>query len=474
MGYIEGESRHQSTLFPESLDDYISEENPVRFIDAFVDHLDLKQLGFTRSEPAATGRPGYAPGLMLKLYIYGYLNRVRSSRRLEKEAIRNVELLWLTQRLTPDFKTIADFRKDNHRRFIKVFRQFTLMCRKLDLFGGELIAVDGSKIKAMNNKRRNFTKAKLKRELHIIDSKIEQYLKELDEADDTETAVNKPTAQELQEKIKKLKKRKTEREGHLDTLEESGQRQISLTDADSRAMATPKADVAYNVQTAVDEKHRMIVEQDVTNAVTDANELSPMCIAAKETLGVDELKAVADMGYSNAKQTALCEEHGIEPFVPKPYTSASAKKGMFGKDDFRYDAKEDCYVCPANERLTYRSSGHAKGRDIRWYATSACRDCALRSKCTRREKGRRLTRLENEEVIERMTKRVSTNVELMRKRKTMVEHPYGTIKFWWGHNHFLMRGLDKVKGEFSLSTLAYNLTRAMNILGVRRLIAALG
>jgi transposase len=470
MGYIQGTPREQAILFPETIEEYISDDNPVRFIDAFVDQLDLQAAGFQRTLPSETGRPPYAPGDLLKLYIYGYLNRIRSSRKLEQEAARNIEVMWLLRKLKPDFKTIADFRKDNRNAFKQVFRDFILLCRKLELFGGELIAVDGSKFKAVNNSKRNFTKARLLKTLKRIDEKIEGYLNELDECDSKVPSPKRYSVAELESKIEHLKDRQDRYSQLLQEIEESGETQVSLTDADSRS---PKAPVSYNVQTAVDEKHKLIVTQDVTNAVTDRDQLSNIAIQAKETLGVEKLKVVADMGYSHGKEIKACEEAGLEPYVPTPVTSANRKLGLYGKEQFVYDAEKDVYRCPAGQELTYRFDTHELGRHIRYYKTSACHTCAIKAKCTRNKEGRRITRWVDEHIMERMQARIDANPELMKKRKQIVEHPFGTIKYWNDQGHFLMRGLENVRAEFSLSALIYNLKRVINIIGVPKMLEAL-
>jgi len=474
MGYIQGTAREQAILFPETIEEYIDDDNPVRFIDAFVEQLDLQAAGFQRTQPSVTGRPPYAPGDLLKLYIYGYLNRIRSSRKLEQEAARNVEVMWLLRKLKPDFKTIADFRKDNRNAFKQVFREFILLCRKLDLYGGELVAVDGSKFKAVNSSKRNFTKARLQKTLKRIDEKIEGYLNELDECDSQDSFPKRYSAAELESKIEHLKDRQNRYGQLLQDIEDSGETQISLTDADSRSMAkSPKAPVAYNVQTAVDEKHKLIVAQEVTNAVTDRDQLSNIAIQAKEALEVEKLKVVADMGYSHGKEIKACEEAGLEPYVPTPVTSANRKLGLYGKEQFVYDAEKDVYRCPAGQELTYRFDTHEKGRHIRYYKTSACRTCAIKAKCTRNKEGRRITRWVHEHIMERMQARIDANPELMKKRKQIVEHPFGTIKHWNDQGHFLMRGLDNVRAVFSLSALIYNLKRVINILGVPKMLEAL-
>jgi transposase len=476
MRHITGIPRQQLVLFPESLDEYIAADNPVRFIDAFVDSLDLTSAGFTHTTLAETGRPPYAPGDLLKLYIYGYLNRIRSSRKLEQECQRNVEVMWLLGKLAPDHKTIADFRKDNRKAFKEVFKAFCLLCRELDLFGAELVAIDGSKFKAVNSSKRNFTQTKVKKYLQELEQRIEAYLQELDELDQVEAPDVPPqrSAEQLQAKIEQLKTRQSKYQGYLKRMEESGESQLSLTDPDSRSMPkSPKAPVAYNVQTAVDSKHHLIVAQDVTNDVTDRDQLSRMAVEAKETLGVEQIKAVADMGYAHGKELKACLEAGIEPYVARPDTSANKKLGLFGKEQFIYEPDTDTYRCPAGQTLTYRFDTVEKERHIRYYKTSACGQCALREKCTRNKEGRRITRWVDEHIIEETQQRVEAHPEIMQQRKELVEHPFGTIKHWWDQGHFLMIGLEKVRAEFSLSTLAYNIRRVLNILGVQRLIAAL-
>jgi transposase len=476
MNYVAGIPRQQLVLFPESLDEYIADDNPVRFIDAFVDSLELAAAGFAHTSLAETGRPPYDPRDLLKLYIYGYLNRVRSSRKLEQECQRNVEVMWLLRKLTPDHKTIADFRKDNRKAFKEVFKAFCVLCRELDLFGAELIAIDGSKFKAVNSSQRNFTQTKVKAYLQELEKRIEAYLKELDELDQVEAPDIPPqrSAEQLQAKIEQLRTRQVKYQGYLKRMEESGESQLSLTDPDSRSMPkSPKAPVAYNVQTAVDNKHHLIVAQDVTKDVTDRDQLSRMALEAKEPLGVEHIKAVADMGYSHGKELKACLDAGIEPYVARPDTSANTKLGLFGKERFVYDPDTDTYRCPAGQTLTYRFDTVEKERHIRYYRTSACGQCALREKCTRNKEGRRITRWVDEHIIEETQQRVEAHPEIMQQRKELVEHPFGTLKHWWDQGHFLMKGLEKVRAEFSLSTLAYNIRRVLNILGVQRLIAAL-
>lgn len=477
MKYIEGADRQQSWLLPERLEDYVSVENPVRFLDAFVDSLDLTALGFQRAAPSGTGRPPYDPGDLLRLYLYGYLNRLRSSRRLEREAQRNVELLWLLRQLRPDFKTIADFRKDNLAPLRAVCREFTLLCRQLELFGGELVAIDGSKLRAVNSKRRNFSARKLQATLEEIDAKIDGYLQQLDAADAVEPNAAQPTAAQLQQKIEHLKQRRQSNATRLEQLQASGQTQVSLTDPDSRSMKVGQStEVCYNVQTAVDAKHKLIVEHAVTNAVTDMRQLTPMATAAQQTLGVQKLEVLADMGYYWGEQVKECAEAGITCYIPKALTSANTQQGLFGKERFAYEAGQDSYRCPAGEVLRYRSSGVELGRPIRYYRATAsvCRACRLKAQCTRNQQARRLSRWEHEGLLDQMQQRLAAQPAKMKQRKALAEHPFGTIKRGMDAGFFLLRGLEKVRTEMSLTVLAYNLKRVFNIVGIPTLLAAVG
>lgn len=479
MDFIRGISRDQGTLFPERLDDYISEENPVRFIDAFVDELDLKALGFQRITPAWTGRSPYRPQDLLKLYIYGYLNKVRSSRKLEAETHRNVEVMWLLGKLSPDHKTIADFRKDNHKSFKNVFRAFSELCRRLNLFGGDLIAVDGSKFKAVNSPNRHFTKDQLKKRVEDLDKKIDQYLQDLDDSDAKETSTSSKDKMSLEDKIKKMKEQQTAYTHLLSDLEEGGENQVSLTDKDSRSMPkSPKAKVGYNVQTAVDDKHHLIVEQDVTNEANDKAQLSKISINAKEIMGVEELVATADRGYYTGEEIKICEENNITPYVPKPDSSSSKSRGLYSKDLFIYDPDLDVYICPAGATLSYSYSARPERKSNpdhleKYYTTSACKTCSSRALCTTNTKGRCISRWEHEHILEEMAKRLKDHPEMMKTRGALVEHPFGTIKFWNDQYHFLLKGLDKVKAEFSLMTLAYNIKRVIKEIGVPKMIEAL-
>jgi transposase len=474
--FVEGLDRSQSTLFPETLEDFVAEDNAVRVIEAFVEGLDLGALGFERVDPKATGRPAYHPSVLLKLYIYGYLNRVQSSRRLEREAGRNVEVMWLTGRLVPDHKTIADFRKDNGPAIRKVCAQFMVLCRQLGLLAAASVAIDGSKFKAVNNRDRNFTAAKMKRRRAQIEESVARYLKQLDSADrqePSEALVLRTTR--LKEKIAKLEEEMRRLEGLEAQRQAAPDQQISLTDPDARSMATSgrgSGVVGYNVQAAVETTHHLIVTHEVTNVGNDRAQLSPMAEQAKVALEVEELDVVADRGYFDSEEILACDEAGISVTLPKPLTSGAKAQGRFTKQDFRYVADEDVYICPAGERLTYRYTREEAGLAIRRYWTSVCPDCPMKQFCTP-GKERRVSRWEHEEVLEAVQQRLDENPQAMRQRRETAEHPFGTIKARMGATHFLMKRLKNVRTEMALSVLAYNLTRVMNILGVVPLITAM-
>ncbi|MGI9420274.1 MAG: IS1182 family transposase [Geminicoccaceae bacterium] len=474
MSHIEGVNRSQTLLLPEAVDDYVGADNPVRFIDAFVDELDLEKAGFERVQAKATGRPGYDPSDLLKLYIYGYLNRVRSSRRLEAETHRNIEVMWLLRRLMPDFKTIADFRRDNRKAFRQVFREFVVLCRELDLFGRELLAVDGTRLKAVNNKDRNFTKAKLKRELTRSDERLARYLKELDEADqDDDGGPGSGGVDQLQEKINAIKERRDRLENYRVQLEQSGEDQLSLTDPDARAMhTTSRVGVGYNIQIAVDVQHKLIVEQQVHNKVSDLGLLAETAGAARQNLEVDRIDTVADKGYFKIEDIEACEADGIVPYVRKPQRGSAVSNGFFAKDDFRYDAENDVYICPGDQALKRRSQRKIRDTGLIDYANRiACKTCELRARCTK-GKFRQITRYEGEDVLDKMAGRLAARPEVLSQRRESVEHPFGSIKQWMGQKAFLMRRLDNVRAEFSLTALAYNIRRVITLLGIPAMIAA--
>jgi transposase len=474
--FVEGTDRGQSTLFPECLDDWIDENNPVRVIEAFVEALDLGDLEFDGVEPAETGRPAYHPSTLLKLYIYGYLNRVQSSRRLEREAGRNVEVMWLLGRLIPDHKTIADFRKDNGLALRKVCARFVELCRQMGLLATASVAIDGSKFKAVNNRDRNFTKAKVERRRAQLEESVARYLSQLDTADRQEpTAALAAKVTRLTEKLTKLKVEMDKLAVYENQMLASPDQQISLTDPDSRSMATSgrgSGVVGYNVQVAVDTEHHLIVAHEVTNSGSDRAQLANMAKQAKAVLKTETLEAVADRGYFSSPEILACHEAGITVTLPKPLTSGAKSDGRFGKQDFVYLPAEDAYRCPAGERLPYRFTNEENGKRLRRYWTTACKNCSLKSQCTTGPE-RRIPRWEHEHLLEVVQQRLDANPQAMRQRRETVEHPFGTMKARMGATHFLTKTLPKVAAEMALSVLVYNLTRVMNIMGIRPLIAAI-
>jgi len=473
--FIEGEDRSQVTLLPECLDDYIAEDNPVRVVDAYVEELDLQQLGFEGAEPAATGRPAYHPAVLLKIYIYGYLNRIQSSRRLEREAQRNVELMWLTGRLAPDFKTIADFRRDNGAGIRNVCRRFIVLCRDLKLFSEALVAIDGSKFKAVNSRDRNFTPGKIDKRQQQIEESIQRYLNALETADRTQPAELEAKTDRLQEKIKRLRRQMRELDGIKEELASEPDGQLSLTDPDARSMTSHGKGtgiVGYNVQAAVDAKHHLIVAHEVTNVGSDRAQLSPMAQAAREAMGKDKLKAVADRGYYSGAQIKACHDAGIATILPKPTTSNAKAEGRFDKADFIYIARDDEYQCPAGQRAIYRFSEEDKGLLLRRYWSSACPRCPMKAQCTP-SAYRKISRWERESVLEAVQRRLDKQPQAMTLRRRTVEHVFGTLKHWMGSTHFLTRTLANVSTEMSLHVLAYNLKRVMSILGFGKTMKAM-
>ncbi len=469
-GFIEGEDRNQATLFPERLDDYVVEDSPVRVIDVFIDDLDISGLGF-KTEAADTGRPGYQPVTMLKIYVYGYLNRVQSSRCLERETQRNVEMMWLTGRLAPDYKTISDFRKDNGEAIRLVCREFVMLCKKLNLLSNTLVAIDGSKFKAVNNRDHNFTRAKMKRRLAEVEASIDRYLDQLASADRAEPAED--NSQRLVDKVAALK----EEMARLKKLEvrmlEAPDKQLSLTDPDARSMNSRGSGmVGYNVQSAVDSQHHLIIAHEVTNVGSDRAQLANMARQAKAVLGRDELDVVADRGYYSGREIRACEQANIATYLPKPNTSGNKARGLFDRSEFHYNANDDEYACPAGERLIYRFTRTEAGKEIRRYWSSACTTCPIKNKCTTGEH-RRVSRWVHEAVVERAQARINSRPDIMRVRRSTVEHPFGTIKSWMGSTHFAMKTLPRVSTEMSLHVLAYNLKRAINLVGSRKIIATI-
>jgi len=469
--FVEGADRTQATLLPECLDDYVAEDNPVRAIDALVEELDLKQLGFAGADAAATGRPAYHPAVLLKIYIYGYLNRIGSSRRLEREAQRNVELMWLTGRLAPDFKTIADFRHDNGEGLRNVCRRFVQLCRDLKLFTQAVVAVDSSKFKAVNSRDRNFTAGKLDKRQQQIEESIHRYLSALETADRTQPADVEAKTERLREKISTLREQMRRMDAIRNELKHQPDQQMSLTDPDARSMisqAKGTGVVGYNVQAVVEAKHHLIVTHEVTNIGSDRAQLTKMGTAAKAAMGKQRLQAVADRGYFSGPEIKACTEAAITPMVPKPMTSNAKAEGRFNKTDFIYIAKDDQYQCPAGERAIHRFTTVEHGMTLHKYWSSACPRCPLKRQCTT-SSYRRITRWEHEAVLEAMQRRLDRKPETMTLRRRTIEHVFGTLKHWMGSTHFLMRGLEHVGTEMCLHVLAYNFKRLITLLGMAKL-----
>jgi len=476
--FIEGEDRTQATLFPERLDDYIAEDNPVRLVEAFVDELDLKALGFSRVEPRATGHPAYHPSMLLKMYIYCYLNRICSSRRIERECQRNVELMWLTCRLAPDHKTIWAFRKEHSKGLGGVCSKFVGVCRRLGLFAQALVAIDGSKFKAVNHRDKNFTKQKMKTRQERTARHIARYLAELDEADRCERGIPEAKTRDLKEKVKALQEEMVRLKEWDKQLQAQPDGQLSLTDPDSRSMKSNgrgSGVVGYNVQTAVEPDHHLIVAHEVINIGSDRHQLYPMAQRAREAMKVEKLSVVADRGYYSGPELLACEGVGITTYVPKTDTSGNRKKGLFTKAEFIYEPEHDRYCCPAGEHLSHRHRTFEDGLYIHvyWAPDPICRACTLREHCTTSRQSRRVRRWEHEELVDTIEARLDAAPEMMQLRRQSVEHPFGTLKAWMGATHFLTKTLPRVRAEMSLQVLAYNMKRVMNLLGVGAVIEAM-
>jgi len=474
MHHKTGTPRQQVTLLPEAIEDYIAQDNPVRFIDAFVDKLDLRSLGFNKTQLAETGRPPYQPSDLLKLFIYGYLNRVRSSRRLEQETARNLEVRWLLQNLQPDHKTISDFRKDNRTALQAVTRQFVILCQQLDLLGGDLVAIDGSKFKASNSKKRNWTKAKLRERIQRIDATIEEYMTLLE----TNDQQDRPRPTNVQEKIASLRQRMKQYKALLEGLDAAGTNQVSQTDPDSRLMVgNGKADVSYNVQTAVDSKHKLIVACEVTNDINDLYQLAPMAQRAKEALGVDTLTVVADKGYATGTELYTCEQNGITVYVPLTAPTEQRRSNVptpeYYHAKFRYDKERDCYICPQQHELHRRWTVWLQRQLKTAYGSPACRGCPVKPQCSINKNGRFIYRTQHDDLIQQLRARLSAEPDKLKERQCLSEHPFGTIKHGWNQGYFLLRGLQNVRTEINLSVLAYNIRRVVNILGVPTLLRTL-
>ncbi len=474
--FVEGEDRRQATLLPECLDDYVSEENPVRVVDAFVAKLDLAELGFEGAVPERTGRPAYHPATLLKISIYGYLNRIPSSRRLAREAGRNLELMWLTGRLAPDFKTIADFRKDNGPAIRASCRRFVLLCRDLDLLSEASVAIDSSKFKAVNARERNYTPNVVRRRMEQVEASVARYLAALETADRQDEATARARTERLKDRLARLEQRMAHLRDMEAAVRAAPDGQVSLTDPDARAMATTGKDtglVGYNVQAAVDTKHHLIVAHEVTNVGSDRAQLSAMAGQASEAMGHDALTVLADRGYFDGEEILACTQAGHAPLVPKPMTSGAKADGRFGKQDFVYLPEVDAYRCPAGETMKWWFNRvDETGKSLRYYWTTRCPDCPIKAKCTP-AKLRRISRWEHEGVLDAMQRRLDQQPDAMRLRRQTAEHPFGTMKAWMGAAHFLTRTMKRVSTEMSLHVLAYNLKRAIAIKGVGPLLAAI-
>jgi len=477
--FIEGADRRQATLLPDTIEDYVGEENPARVIDAFVEMLDLAALGFEGVIPEETGRPSYHPATLLKIYVYGYLNQVQSSRGLERECIRNLELIWLTGRLAPDFKTIADFRRDNGPAIRRVCAQFVALCRNLDLLDLASVAIDGSKFKAVNHREKNFTQDRLTRRMAAIEGTIDRYLAELDRADRQYEVTGVPVPAAKVERLKRCIETLNQKLKSLAALERqmqtSGERQISLTDPDARAMTSQSHSayvVGYNVQSVVDTQNHIIVAHEVSNVGIDKGQLASMAIQARDALEAERIEVLADRGYFKSEEIAACEEAGIEAYVPKPLTSNARAEGRFDRRDFVYERETNSYVCPAGEKLTYRMTTTSSSRTMHCYWASVCSSCALKQNCTTGLQ-RRVARWEHEDVLDRAQERLDRRPNAMIVRRSTVEHPFASIKAWMGATHFKMKTLKHVGTEMALHVLAYNLKRVMAILGVPQLLRAM-
>jgi Transposase and inactivated derivatives len=470
MSYIKGEERDQTTLFPGSIDEYISDNNTVRIIDEYVQQLDMEGLGFLKAVCPSIGRPPYNPKDLLKLYLYGYLNRIRSSRRLEQEAGRNLEVIWLMKKLKPDFKTIADFRRDNKIALKKVFRDFTKLCDEWSLFGKELVAIDGSKFRACNSKRNNYSAKKLDRHIKYIEEKIDTYLQELDEGDQAEANDRKPSVDEIQQRINELKDRKQKYETYQKQLERSGKNELSTTDPDARLMANNNnnVDVSYNIQTTVDAKYKLIADFKLSQKPNDLGELDNMALRAKKLFGGNGFEVLADKGYYKADDLKRCMKNGIIPYVARQNHSNGTGDKDFYTDKFEYDKNKNAYQCPAGNELYYYRQRTQTGKGIIGYDYrnyEACKTCELKKRCTKSEKGRSIYRHVDQDFLDTIDLQTERNRDKYKLRQMIVEHPFGTIKRGWGAYYFLTKRKLSVRAEISLSFLAYNLKRVLNILG---------
>jgi transposase len=485
--YIEGLPRNQTFLMPKTIEEYVQTDNPVRFIDAYVNTLDMEKLGFTHSTPQEFGRPAYNPKDLCKLYLYGGLNHIRSSRKLERESKTNLECIWLLKGLTPDFKTIADFRKDNPLAIGALFKQFVSFLKELSLYGAKQVTVDGTKLRAVNATDKGFNQKALAKRIKVMEKSVKHYLEELDAQDEQEASDEQKASSEVGEKPKAfevdklaaLLEKKQKCEEILGKMEKSGVKEVALTDPDCRQMMNHgRVESCYNMQAAVDSKNHLIVNYLVTNEASDLNQLSRVAISSKETLGVEQIDCLSDKGYFDFMQIKQCVDNGVTPYVAvkRSGSGGGLVSPEFTADKFRYDKGADVYVCPAGQRLFFQFCTFHDGMDRRIYKCQkgVCSSCQFfMTKCTGNKSGRLIWRWVHEEVVDDMRKRMKSHPEIMGERKKVVEHAFGTLKRAFGAPYLLLRGLRKVSGEVGLLLFSYNLRRALNILGVEALISAL-
>lgn len=477
--YKQGVDRLQESFLPSRVEDYVGADNQVRAIDAYVRSLDLKNLGFTNSDNyTGTGQPSYSPVILLSLYLWGYLNRIRSSRRLELECKRNLELIWLVENLTPGYHTIADFRKNNPKALRKANREFVVLCKSLDLFGSELVAIDSVYLEGDASRASIYTKKKLKKLLEEIDNDIYRYNKEIDQADLIGSVSR--SSDKLKDKISKLNDHRQSLHKLQEQLKESNEKQISYTDEDARMLSKPTdkgPTVGYALQAVIDSKNKLIAVADITVDSSDQDALIPVLQATKEILGVENLIALADAGYYKNSNVSKSEEENIELYMPLPDKGkAKRNAGQFERSDFTYNKDEDFYTCPNGEKLPLKGQRDKEGTIYKKYYCSrlSCRKCLMRKSCiSEKAANREVYRSEFEEAVERHRVRMKdAGGEMMRRRSGLAEHPFGTLKLWLGWTHFLVRGIEKVKGEMALLTTAYNFKRVLNIIGIEKFIAA--
>lgn len=475
MDYIKSINRSQIELY--NLEDEIEKDNTVRFVDVFVDKLELNQLGFVVNEIKSEGRPAYNPKTFLKIYVYGYLNGLRSSRKLEKECKRNVELQWLTGKLVPNYHSIADFRKVNALALRNTFKLFVLFLKDADLIAGKVIAVDGTKVRAHNSKKNNYNPKKIERHLQYIEEKTNEYLRQLDSNDSNEDGIK---VNAIQEKIKRLKENKIKYDLLTEKLEKSGEPQISTTDEDARALLVhgQVVEVSYNMQAAVDQKHNLVVATHTLNR-NDRNALSKIALEAKKNISAKNITVLSDKGYHNGREIQTCKDNHIDTICAQQVIINSNEKGTTPEylvTHFKYNKEADTYTCPQGETLTTTGTWHKKTRErdshqFKKYRTSACKQCPAKQLCTARASGgREIDRSEYADAVEENTKRYQAHKELYRKRQEINEHIFGTIKRQWGYNHTNLKGLEKVNGEMALIMTVYNIKRTINILGMEKLL----